>query len=157
MSLLPFSDALRCLLLSVFQHFQDWRANVYTHAQKLLLVVNKPSSICVILLISATEIWQRVLGTGYWVLVPFDAVWASYLIYPSEKRKTCSHAACLNFPLVSRFAFVVSVNCRILKTHKIALCLPCQYSSYPLHRPSPAFFFFLFFGLSSGVNLCKAP
>lgn len=92
--------------------------------------------------LSATEIWQRVLGTGYWVLVPFDAVWASYLIYPSEKRKTCSHAACLNFPLVSRFAFVVSVNCRILKTHKIALCLPCQYSSYPLHRP--AFFFFVF-------------
>jgi len=65
MSLLPFSDALRCLLLSVFQHFQDWRANVYTHAQKLLLVVNKPSSICVILLISDRDMAE---GIGYWLL-----------------------------------------------------------------------------------------
>jgi len=89
---------------------------------------------------------------GSWSSFPFDAVLVSYLIYPSVLSGKRAHMRPIwIFQSQSSLLLFQSIA-GILKTHKIALCLPCQSSSFLF---STTFFFFL--GLSSGVNLCKAP
>lgn len=176
--------------LSAFS-FPFYAANVYT-LNNFLLVVNKPSSVLLALLVwprccscSCSSPSYSAVGRlishvassscGSFSIRLYGCIWfVCACVFPfccrnvltcgslefSSLLASASLSSFLAIPLqlLPCRGFVVSVNWRILKTHKIALCLPFHFGFFPLSFPS--------FGLAvaaaaaafaypSRVNLCK--